>query len=397
MTHKRQLPEQMASHRYKRAAQQNEGKDEERAPKAPQSALKPAVLRREVNASVADPSTAWSAFARRRERLRRTRSKATLEHEQKVAPRTFAQTGFWATGGRKKNIRRRDADQPPAEVPVRSGTLGARRGLLWKLAGLVVGVIVLIIALSFAFTGSAFRIEQVQVAGTTNSALIQEIQKQGMQGQNIFLINVPALESRVRTLPLVRTADVSKQWPNQLTITVQERIPVLLWQTNQGTYSVDKDGVLIAKANETPGAESLPTVIAPTTVSAQADTKTGKAGSGQGIKAGMQVNAADIQFAKDVFERLPKVAGVNVFQLRYDGTMYANTIDGQGTRRQDSGSYVVVSQSGWKAYLGNASDTNSLNNRLLTLKAILDMAQEQQLSLASIDLRYGLRPVYTLK
>lgn len=398
MKHRQQLPEQVAAHSYKRALgkRDNKAKSDE-DPRVIQSVLRPAVLRREVKVPEADPAVAWGTFAKRREHLRRTRSQTPQEQVYQIAPRTFAQTGVWATNGRIKSMPRRSANKTPSEIPSRSGRQKSRKGFFWRLASLVIGIIVLIAAVSFALTGNSFRIVQVQVAGTHNSTLVREIQKQGMQGQNIFLVNVPSLEAQVMALPLVRTANVSKQWPNQLTITVQERIPVLLWQTSQGSYSVDKDGVFIAKASETPGIGRLPTVIAPTTILAQGDAKSGRGNGGQGIKPGMQINAREIQFARDVFERLPKVADMHTFQLRYDGTMYANTIDGRGIQRQNSGSYVVMSPAGWKAYLGDANDTNSLNNRLLTLKAIVDMAEEQQLSLASIDLRYGLRPVYTLK
>jgi len=76
--------------------------------------------------------------------------------------------------------------------------------------------------------------------------------------------------------------------------------------------------------------------------------------------------------------------------------MYGNTTNefgGTGGR----GSYIVESSTGWQAYLGGASDANPLDNRLIELQQILALAQEEQLNLATIDLRYGLRPVYTLK
>jgi len=118
--------------------------------------------------------------------------------------------------------------------------------------------------------------------------------------------------------------------------------------------------------------------------------------AGQQIRPGMRLNQADIQFATDVFDRLPRLTGVTVFKLYYDGTMYGNTTNefgGTGGR----GSYIVESSTGWQAYLGGASDANPLDNRLIELQQILALAQEEQLNLATIDLRYGLRPVYTLK
>jgi len=97
-----------------------------------------------------------------------------------------------------------------------------------------------------------------------------------------------------------------------------------------------------------------------------------------------------------VFAGVPKVAGVTDFSLRYIDSMPtapANVPASIGGH----GGYVVESKAGWTAYLGGANDANPLNNRLMELHQILELAQQEQLSLATIDLRFGMRPVYTLK
>jgi cell division septal protein FtsQ len=161
---------------------------------------------------------------------------------------------------------------------------------------------------------------------------------------------------------------------------VAERVPVLLWQTAHGTYSVDGQGMVIAPAAETPGADRLLTVV---------DT----GARGPVIHPGMRLDATDIAFAAAVFKRLPELTGLTSFKLRYDSTIYTGVATPQG----GNGSYVVASNQGWLAYLGSANNANPLDNRLIELQKILAMAQQQQLSLATIDVRYGLRPVYTLK
>jgi hypothetical protein len=176
----------------------------------------------------------------------------------------------------------------------------------------------------------------------------------------------------------VASVDVAKQLPNQLTVTVVERVPVLLWQTGQGTYSVDKSGVVIAPASETTGAAHLLTVV---------DTRTGVAV--QQVHPGTRLNTKDITFAMQIFAQLPQMIGNSSFTLRFNGVGSAG--------EEGNGSYVVASSTGWLAYLGGANDTNPLHNRLIELQQILSLAQQQQLSLATVDLRFGLRPVYTLK
>ncbi|MBO0795258.1 MAG: FtsQ-type POTRA domain-containing protein, partial [Ktedonobacteraceae bacterium] len=267
-----------------------------------------------------------------------------------------------------------------------------RRSLFWRLLGLFAVSVLLILGVNFALTSNAFRIAQINVEGTRNQALVKAIQNMGMQGQNIFLVNITSLKERIETVPVVASADLSREWPNQLLVRINERVPALLWQTAQGSYSIDDKGVVIATQANTPGADHL--------VAVQDISKTAQGNSQKKavqMRPGLHVDQANINFASTLFKRLPAMLGNNAFKLQYDGTIYAST--GEGEKGTGSGAtYIVVdSQAGWKAYLGNANDPNPLDNRLIALQQILALAHQRQLNLATIDLRYGLRPVYTLK
>jgi len=253
-----------------------------------------------------------------------------------------------------------------------------RRGLIWKVLGFFTVLVVGLVAANSVLTSAAFRVQQVSVVGTDNRDLVDRLQHMGMQGQSMFMVDVAVLTARIEMIPLVASASVEKQWPNLLVITVVERIPVLLWQRGHETYSVDTHGVVIAPLSETRGADHLMTVI---DVRSQSNP----------IHPGVRLNEADIAFAVEIFERLPKVTGVIDFKLRYDDTI------GQ-TAPEGNGSFIVVDKpDGWLAYLGGMDDANPLDNRLIELQQILMLAQRKQLNLATIDLRFGLRPVYTLK
>jgi hypothetical protein len=125
------------------------------------------------------------------------------------------------------------------------------------------------------------------------------------------------------------------------------------------------------------------------------DMRTSSKGAiAQAIRPGVQLNQADITFAIAALADLSNVAGLTNFTLRYVNTTPAQLTSGQVG---ENGAYVVDSKSGWLAYLGGSNDPNPLHNRLIELQQILALAQQQQLKLATIDLRFGLRPVYTLK
>jgi POTRA domain, FtsQ-type len=371
MTQKKQLQEQVASHTYKRAA----------------ASVSAQTLQRVVTIPEVSPMESWNEFELRRKQLsyQRTRSR---KYVGPVA-RTFAQTGTYAPGGQARTMRRPfPGHGTGTRVPQRSGRLAFRRGLFWKLLSVLAGGVLVMLAANFAFAGNAFRIEQVTVLGTHNDTLVRSIQRMGMQGQNIFLLNVPALSERITTSPLVNSVVLSKQLPNQLIVTVSERTPFLLWSTAQGVYSVDSSGVVIGQVDAGANLTQLSTVVDvshPQKVVAE-----GK------VQAGTHLQLADIAFAASLFKLLPSVLGNTAFTLRYDGTIYATTTDESAIANQ-GGTFSVKSVDGWVAYLGKAKDANPLENKLLELQQLLLFLRKQQLKVATIDLRYGLHPVYTLK
>jgi cell division septal protein FtsQ len=331
---------------------------------------------RAVKTPEIDPSQAWNTFAQRQEQRRRERARPQHYVAPKPIARTYAKTGTYASSGRIRAVPRsfaQQGEQHSSPIPIRSGHKSWLRRFWLRLLSLFAILAVLVLLLNLMFTSSAFRIAQVNVVGTHNRALIDSIQRMGMQGQNIFLVNVDGLTQRVDANPLVSSTTLSKNWPNQLTITVTERVPALLWQTAQGTYSVDTQGVVIAPASATANAASLMTVV------------DAQAGKGQEIHPGTHLDAGDVAFAISVFQQLPSMTGLTTFTLRY-----TRAADGTGV-------FAVQSTTGLVAYLGGGQDVNPLSNRLIELQQVLQLAQRQQLSLATVDVRYGLYPVYTLK
>ena len=391
---KRQLQEQIATHIYRRPVSSTpHPAGERRIPGATGMRETHSGVRtrqRVVTRPDGVQPAAGERYVERRNRMYSSRARA--QAYPRVMPRTLSQTGIPASSGQMPAIKRSLPRYQPSPIPVRSGRRhGRRTGFLWKVFGFFALVLMVILGANFALTGAAFRIAQVSVAGTHNPILVQSIQHMGIQGQNIFLIDVTALTARVDLLPIVASADLEKQWPNQLQVIVSERTPVLLWQTKNGTYSVDRHGVVIAPASETIGADSLKTVI-----DMRNHGSGGKDVAGQTIHPGARVNEAVIAFAMGVFERLPRVVGITDFTLLYDDNTPATLVNGQSNAGV-YGSYVVKSKAGWLAYLGGPLDANPLDNRLIELQQILALAQQQQLNLATVDLRFGLRPVYTLK
>jgi hypothetical protein len=321
-------------------------------------------------------------LAERRQRLRGRHGKPAAYTV--MVQRSLSQTDVTPSNGRMRAIRP-EQFQPrhnDSHIPVRSGRRRRRGAFVAKLLGFFAVLVIAVLGANFALTSPALRVQQVSVEGTQNPIVIGSIQHMGVQGQNIFLIDTAALAARIEALPQVASATLAKQWPNALTVTVVERTTVLLWQTKYGTYSVDRLAVVIAPASQTLTAHSLQTLV---------DVRSRQVGlSNQPIGPGVRLSQADVAFALQVFASLPQVTGT--FILRYDLGIPVGVATSGG-----NGSFIVVSPHGWIAYLGGASDANPLDNRLHELQQILLLAHQQHLNVATIDLRFGLRPVFTLK
>jgi hypothetical protein len=290
--------------------------------------------------------------------------------------RTLARTGLPASEGQVRLVRPLSRQPHATNIPVRSGRQKARSGSFWRrILTMFALLIIAVVGVSFALSSANFQVHQIDITGTQNSGLVNSIQHMGIQGQNIFLLDAGDLTARIEALPAVDSVNLSKQLPNLVIINVVERTPVLLWQTQHGTFSVDSKGVVIAPASDTTGVDHLITVL---------DVRKKAA---QQVHPGTPLDAADIAFAMQVNTSLQHFPGVSAFTLRYDVL----------PRQGGHGSFIVASSNGWLAYLGGADDNNPLENRLVELQRILSLAQQQRLNLATVDLRFGLHPVYTLK
>jgi hypothetical protein len=353
------------------------------------------ILQRVIAQPPAEPSSLPENAFVRRQRYRRdhSHSQSNIEGRQtQYRARVLARTGIPATSGRIPTVHR---PVPQSPVPARSRQQSHNRFL--RLLGFLLVSTTIVVLVSFLFTNRAFQISQITVVGTNNVVLIQRIRNLGMQGQNIFLLDVPGFIKKIDAQPEVDSADLTKQWPNQIAISVTERVPVLLWQAPNGTFSVDSQGMVIALADGSTGAQHLGTIIATSPSESQSNTERQLPAP---LRAGVWINKVDVTFAVTLINQLPLVTGIaeNSFKLYYNGTIYSSTHRSTGGREDSSGSYSIEnSRDGWKVYLGSVNDPNPLNNRLLELRSILDLAQRERLKVATIDLRYGLRPVFTLQ
>jgi cell division protein FtsQ len=80
---------------------------------------------------------------------------------------------------------------------------------------------------------------------------------------NFFSINLDAVRQSLEQLPWVRHAEVRRQWPAQIEVTLEEHVPVAFWGQATGQL-VNSYGEIFAAAMSVSPQESMPVLLGPT-------------------------------------------------------------------------------------------------------------------------------------
>jgi len=108
-------------------------------------------------------------------------------------------------------------------------------------------------------------------------------------GRNTFTLDIPAIGERLKANPWIKTVEVKRTLPSTLEIKVIERVPVAI-AVISGTWLMDKEGVLLDKAN--PASD----LILPKLKNIKADVNN--------IKAGISLGRSAVKPALDAIARL---------------------------------------------------------------------------------------------
>jgi cell division protein FtsQ len=137
----------------------------------------------------------------------------------------------------------------------------ARRWLAWKpvvavvlLLALVVGVLWLVYFSSF-LSVKGVDVEGVQQLSATQVRAAAAVP----EGQALARVDLDRIRTRVEALAAVRSADVSREWPDQVRIDVEERTPVAVVEIAGKLRGMDEDGVVFRDYAQAPPA--LPRVV----------------------------------------------------------------------------------------------------------------------------------------
>lgn len=123
----------------------------------------------------------------------------------------------------------------------RSGVLYKMLSVLLILAAIIAGCIVF------------FRVEKINVAGSTTYTRQQIIDVSGVEmGDNLFLIRkIPTGRKILNALPYIKTVNLRRELPNGLAITVTECVPVAALKGEEDSWWIlDSSGKLLEQGDQ---------------------------------------------------------------------------------------------------------------------------------------------------
>jgi cell division protein FtsQ len=167
------------------------------------------------------------------------------------------------------------ADDEPGDAPGKATTEAARRatretggsgGLvftprkIWRSLFFVLASVGILAAIAWALLGD--RLLVVRVITVSGTRLVTPAQVREMAdvpaGTPLIRVDTAQVAARVEGIRQVASARVSKDWPDGLSITVTERVPVVAIRMAGGGYDlVDHDGVIVTYQRAKPTALPL--------------------------------------------------------------------------------------------------------------------------------------------
>ncbi|WP_432478731.1 cell division protein FtsQ/DivIB [Nocardioides sp. GXQ0305] len=139
----------------------------------------------------------------------------------------------------------------------------SRRWLTWKylllgllLVGLLVGTVWL-----FWFS-SYLSVRSVEVSGAERLGDAEVLAAADVaEGEPLARVDLATVQARVQALADIRSAEVTRTWPDTVTISVEERIPVAVVEIGGRLRGLDVEGVVFRDYRSAP--EGLPRVETP--------------------------------------------------------------------------------------------------------------------------------------
>jgi len=221
-----------------------------------------------------------------------------------------------------------------------------------KLAGIAV-LLAALFGVYMLFGTDKFYVYSADISGNHVLNADEIFQASGVNNLSIFWVNPRTVQENVEALDYVKSASVKVSLPATVRITVEERLPQVLWRSGDGLWWVDSEGVFLPAKED----------AAATGVKLQIEDIDGLPAT--------QIDPKIIRAAQRVYHLKPNIN--HLYYQREIGLVYTNA-------------------SGWIIYLGK-EDTH-IAAKLQVADAVAQKLLSANIIPAFIDVRDPLHVVY---
>lgn len=121
-----------------------------------------------------------------------------------------------------------------------------------RLSSLLVAAACGIVLYGFLFSGD-YGVDDVVVRGAHLGDPVEIASATGAFGESVFEVQPEVIAGRLAALPYVQQVDIDTHWPSQIVVHVTERVPVVVWRTEESRFLIDAQGQVLTIAGDDMG------------------------------------------------------------------------------------------------------------------------------------------------
>ena len=218
--------------------------------------------------------------------------------------------------------------------------------------GIVVGAVAL-------YRSPLLRVQDVQVVGAKNVDAAEVQALAGLEGRTMLDLPLDRVEERVGALPMVKSVETERRWPDGVRITISERAPWGTWRIGKASYVIDTEGVVLPEAIKAPKGGPL----------------IEDRGAPARLVPGDRVDVDAVAVARSLLKSVPEALGLKVAALEYT----------------PEAGLSLLTDSGYSVVMG---DSQNLDYKLAVWQAVENDLGRQAMTGHVLDLRFENRPSF---
>lgn len=227
---------------------------------------------------------------------------------------------------------------------------------LWRLLLVALALAAIIGGGLALYLTPVLRVQTVEVTGTRTLDPYLLAEMADVRGSSMFTAPLEEAENRLEELPMVKSAQAERRWPQTIRLVVEERQPWAYWHSADKDYVVDADGVVLEGAMPEPNA---PVIY--------------HEGSSPQLQPGDVIDADTVRLAHHLLDSLSTTLNVGVVRLEFS----------------DREGLSLLTDAGYRVVLG---DSHSLDYKLAVWQALELKLGREEIQGHVLDLRFGDRP-----